>query len=176
MRKALVFIIIAWLVLVSTSVLWNFINAKKQRKRITFQTARTIFTQLVLTREWNADHGGVYVSTSFDTQPNPYLEDPLRDIEVNRDLKLTKVNPAFMTRQLSEIAAKREGVQFHITSLEPIRPQNRPTAWETKALEAFEKGTKEVGEFVKGESNTSFRYMAPLMTQETCLKCHAKQE
>ena len=36
-------------------------------------------------------HGGVYVPVTIDTQPNPYLEDPLRDIKVNDNLQLTKV-------------------------------------------------------------------------------------
>lgn len=32
---------------------------------------------------------------------------------------LTKINPALMTRQVSEIAMLEEGIQFHITSLNP---------------------------------------------------------
>lgn len=80
-----------------------------------------------------------------------------------------------MTRQLSEIAEKRHGVRFHITSRRPIRPENRPTEWEKYALAKFEDGAKESGEYVKKGPDRTFRYMAPLMTRKTCLKCHAKQ-
>ena len=47
--------------------------------------------------------------------------------------------------------------------------------WEKVALEKFEDGAKESGDYVKEGPDRSFRYMAPLMTRKTCLKCHAKQ-
>lgn len=80
-----------------------------------------------------------------------------------------------MTRQLSEIAAKHQGVQFHLTSLKPIRPQNSPTQWEKNVLESFERGEKEVGEFLSNHSKTDFIYMVPLIAEKSCLRCHAKQ-
>ncbi|MDD2951083.1 MAG: diguanylate cyclase, partial [Sulfuricurvum sp.] len=84
---------------------------------------------------------------------------------------LTRINPAYMTRQLSELAAEYNGAQIHITSLKPIRPENGPTPWERKALESFERGISEVGTFTDGQ----YRYMAPLITQKSCLKCHGEQ-
>ena len=119
-------------------------------------------------------HGGVYVPVTKDTQPNPYLNDPLRDIEVDQNLKLTKVNPSFMTRQIAELSTKREGIQFHLTSLKPVRPENGPTPREEKALKAFEKGTQEIGQILDDESNKTFFYMAPLKTEKECLPCHAE--
>ncbi|MCK5022971.1 MAG: DUF3365 domain-containing protein, partial [Candidatus Aenigmarchaeota archaeon] len=88
---------------------------------------------------------------------------------------LTKINPAFMTRQIAEITSRENGVQFHITSLKPIRPGNKPADWERIWLESFEKGTIEQGGFIQNGSDISFRYMAPLITKRSCLKCHAKQ-
>lgn len=155
--------------------MWNFLNAKEEQKRIALQTARSFFAQIVVTRAWNAEHGGVYVPVTKDTQPNPYLDDTLRDIEVNENLTFTKVNPAFMTRQVAEITAKREGIQFHITSLNPIRPANKASPREENALKAFENDIQEVGEIFEGEENSHFFYMAPLETGKECLKCHAKQ-
>ena len=175
MRKAIFIISACWILLVSISFLWNYSSAKKGQETIAYQAARSFFDQIVITRRWNAGHGGVYVLINDDTHPNPYLEDPLRDIEVNRNLKLTKVNPAFMTRQIAEIAAQQKGIYFHITSLKPIRPENKPTAREEKALKSFETGRKEIGEIITGESGKYFFYMAPLITEKGCLKCHAKQ-
>lgn len=142
---------------------------------ITFQTARSFFAQIVITREWNADHGGVYVPVTNTTPPNPYLEGPLKNIEVNPNLTLTLINPAYMTRQLGEIAETREGIHFHITSLRPIRLENAATPREKRALEAFDQGIKEVGEFIRRGSTISFFYMAPLKTERACLRCHTKQ-
>ena len=175
MKKSIFIVSSVWLICVGISFSWNYINAKTEQKTIAFQAASSLFDQLVITRVWNAGHGGVYVPVTNDTQPNPYLDDPARDIEVAQNLKLTKVNPAFMTRQIAEIAAKQEGVRFHITSLKPIRPGNRPTARELRALRAFETGTKKVGEIINEESGSYFFYMAPLKTEKACLKCHAMQ-
>jgi diguanylate cyclase (GGDEF)-like protein len=175
MKKSIFLISAVWILLVGISFSWNYISAKKEQETIAFQTARSFFDQIVITRKWNAGHGGVYVPVTGDTRPNPYLGDPLRDIEVNRNLKLTKVNPAFMTRQIAEIAAQQEGIRFHITSLKSIRPENKPTTHEENALKSFETGKKEIGEIITEESRSSFFYMAPLITEEACLKCHAKQ-
>jgi diguanylate cyclase (GGDEF)-like protein len=175
MKRNILLVSTVWLVLIAASFLWNYLNNSQRNQEIAFQTAKGFFKQVVVTRAWNAEHGGVYVPVSSQTRPNPFLVDPSRDIEISNDLTLTKINPAFMTRQISEIAAIRGGIQFHITSLKPIRPENRPTPREEKALADFEKGTPEIGEPIRGENGPSYFYMAPLKTERTCLKCHAKQ-
>ena len=168
-------VILFWLLVVGGAFGKNYSSETKAHNDLAFQTARAFFDQIVLSRAWNAGHGGVYVPVTENTQPNPYLDDPLRDLETNKGIKLTKINPAFMTRQIAEIAAKEKGVQFHITSLKPIRPGNNPADWERIWLESFEKGIMEQGGFVQDGSDISFRYMAPLITERSCLKCHAKQ-
>jgi hypothetical protein len=174
--KILTFIVVLiWLVVVGGAFWVNYSNENKNHDLLALQTTRSLFQEIVLTRAWNAGHGGVYVPVTQETQPNPYLDDLLRDIETTKGMKLTKINPAFMTRQIAEIAAQKNGVQFHITSLHLLRPANKPSDWERKWLQSFEKGYKEQGEFVQQGGNTSFRYMAPLFVEESCLKCHAKQ-
>ena len=174
-RKELVFVMAVWITLVGSSYLWNYAAAKAVRNEIALQTARSFFDQIVITREWNAQHGWVYVPVTESTQPNSYLDAAGRDIVVNQGMTLTKVNPAYMTRQISEIAAKQNGVKFHITSLLPIRPENTPTPREREALDAFERGEKEVGQFTTAQDGAVYFYMAPLKTESACLPCHAQQ-
>ena len=174
-KKSLSIVGAVWLVLIGASFAWNHSNAVADRQTMLFQTARSFFDQILITRAWNALHGGVYVPVDRNTQPNPYLDVPMRDIEVNEHLTLTKINPAYMTRQIAEIAANREGIQFHITSLKPIRPENRSTSEEEHALKSFETGTQEIGRIMDSESGSTFFYMAPLKTDKSCLVCHGKQ-
>ncbi|MCD6475321.1 MAG: diguanylate cyclase [Anaerolineaceae bacterium] len=174
-KNIVIIIILTWAMLVSISFWWNYTNAIKEQERIALQSSRSFFDHIVITRLWNARHGGLYAPVTEKTQPNPYLDVQMREIEVNDTLILTKVNPAFMTRQISEVALEQEGVQFHITSLKPLRPQNKPTDREKEFLKEFENGIKENGLFVKEGVKTSFFYMAPLETKKACLKCHAKQ-
>lgn len=175
MKRTILIVVSVWIILVILSFFWNYHSAKKEQETVALQAARSFFHQITVTRTWNDNHGGVYVVVTDEIQPNPYLKDPLRDIEVNENLKLTKINHAFMTRQLSEIAEQQEGIHFHITSLLPLRPENKPTPRESTALRAFERGVKEVGEIVKEETEDYFFYMAPLITELRCLKCHARQ-
>ncbi len=174
-KKNILIVAIIWVFLVCLSLLWNYYHAIQDQKELAFQTARSFFQQLVITRQWNARHGGLYAPVSQKTQPNPYLSIAQRDITVDADLTLTQINPAFMTRQISEIALEQEGVQFHITSLKPIRPENKATPREQAALHDFEKGLHEIGSFIEEESTPRFFYMAPLYTEKSCLQCHAEQ-
>ena len=149
---------------------------RNEHKQLAFETARAFFQQVLVTRAWNAEHGGVYVPVTEKVYPNLFLDDPARDIVTDKGSKLTKNNPAYMTRQLANIAASRQkGIKFHITSLKPIRPQNKPNKWEKEWLETLDLGTDEQGAFFKGEPEPSFRYMAPLLAEESCLQCHSKQ-
>ncbi|MDR9502059.1 MAG: diguanylate cyclase [Desulfurivibrionaceae bacterium] len=174
-KKNILVTSIIWLLLISASLSWNYHHVRQEQKEIALQTARSFFQQIVITRTWNARHGGLYAPVSQTTQPNPYLPTPRRDIAVDDDLSLTMINPSFMTRQISEIARKEKGIQFHITSLRPIRPENSATPLEKAALENFEKNIAEVGYFIKEEGQARFFYMAPLYTEKSCLPCHAKQ-
>jgi diguanylate cyclase (GGDEF)-like protein len=80
-----------------------------------------------------------------------------------------------MTRQVNELAMEMNGFQGHITSLNPIRPENRPDPWETEALKTFERGTKEAGSIEMTSGKEYFRFMRPFVTEKDCLKCHAAQ-
>ncbi len=176
MKKGAALSIFIWLIIVAGSFGWNIYQSKQQYFNLALQSARSFFQQILITREWSALHGGVFVPVTEKTPPNPYLKVVLRDIKISDDLLLTKLNPSYITRQLSEIASTKNGIQFHITSLDPIRPQNAATSWEKNVLLSFEKGTTEVGEFIHAENSSTFSYMAPLITEKSCLQCHSNYQ
>ncbi|RMF94842.1 MAG: DUF3365 domain-containing protein [Candidatus Schekmanbacteria bacterium] len=155
-----------------------YINVKKTRQQFhTFAQNRgqAFFKAFVVARRWNAMHGGVYIFVTENSQPNVYLEDPLRDIETKEGMKLTKVNPAYMTRMISEYLKNDSEVHIHLTSLKPLNPSNKPDQWEAKMLKKFEEGMSEVSDVTNQKGVEIFRYMAPLLVEESCLKCHEKQ-
>lgn len=167
---------IIWTVFLVGLGLWGVENEKYQTSQLSKFQAQAYFQEIVTARSWNAAHGGIYVPITPQMQPNPYLEDPERDIITQAGKKLTKINPAFMTRQISEIASNRNLFWFHITSAKPIRPANAPDQWEAHALERFLKGANEIAEFSEDRNGKRiFRYMAPLWVEKACLKCHSAQ-
>jgi PAS domain-containing protein len=126
-------------------------------------------------RRWNAAHGGVYVPVSKDFQPNPYLQVAERDVTTPSGRTLTLVNPAYMTRQVHELAVNTGNVHAHITSLKPLNPSNGPDDWEREALLAFVKGEKEASVVLHQDSSHSARLIRPLYVEQSCLKCHEQQ-
>ena len=146
-----------------------------QTLNVALEGARNMFRMVVLTRNWNATHGGIYVPVSERTPPNPYLDHPRRDLTTTDGQQLTMVNPAYMTRLIAEMAEADSGSVFRLTSLKPIRPENAPDDWERLALESFERGTREMHGVARLGKEDHLRYMAPLLVKESCLICHQKQ-
>ncbi len=167
-------ILIGWTLLIGLLLFWNLYTQKKTAILLAENNARVSWEKDVLFRLWAARHGGVYVPVSKNTPPNPYLDVPNRDVIIN-GRPYTLVNPAYMTRQLYEMAQKKLAIQGHITSLKPIRPQNQADPWEHKALVSFEHGNKEYKEVVRINGKPYMRLMRPFITKKACLRCHAKQ-
>ena len=165
----------AWSVFIAISLFWHHHVMHSGSLDAARIEARSTFRNHVLYRSWNADHGGVYAPVTDKTMPNPYLETKERDIETPSGIPLTKINPAFMTRQVNELAFKKFGYIGHITSLNPIRPGNKPDDWEIKALTSFEQGKDEASAVEIMNDKEFMRLMRPLVAEKSCLSCHAKQ-
>ncbi|MDH4162318.1 MAG: diguanylate cyclase [Nitrospirota bacterium] len=134
--------------------------------------ARSLFNSIILAREWNAHYGGVFVEKKAGVSSNPYLRNP--DIRTSDGKTYTKRNPALMTREISELAARKGLFTFHITSLKPLNPANTADAFEQSALKNFETGSAE--QFMTDRAGGAlFRYMAPLFVERPCLQCHEHQ-
>jgi diguanylate cyclase (GGDEF)-like protein len=176
LRRTMLAIALAWIIGVSASLAWNLYQRSEAVKEHARLLALASFQKDVLYRRWNAGHSGVYVPVTDKTQPNPYLADnPNRDLIGSNDRLYTLINPAYMTRQVFELQQENMGVWGHITSLNPIRPQNKADAWETQALQAFEQGVEEVSSIEMVNGQPALRFMRPLYVEEGCLKCHARQ-
>ena len=167
----------AWTLLILGSFAWSY----SQQQLIVTETAtfeaQVAFEKDTLYRKWAAGHGGVYVPVTADTPPNPYIPDSVeRKAGTRSGRPLTLVNPAYMTRQVFALAAREHDlVRGHITSLNPIRPENAPDPWEARALAAFEKGEKEISGVQMIDGQPYLRLMRPFVTALPCLKCHAAQ-
>lgn len=175
-KQYLLIIIVIWTAGVIISLGWNIYQLKESILDVARTSAEINYDKDLLYRRWAAKQGGVYVPVSEMTPANPYLKVPNRDIKTSNGLSLTLVNPAYMTRQVYELGMEAHNdIQGHITSLNPIRPENRPDPWETASLKAFQRGIKktDIIEMISGKEQ--FRLMMPFVTEKACLKCHAVQ-
>ena len=175
-RRHVVGALCAWLVLIAASFVWNWHLIERSVTELARVQAQSHFEKDLVYRRWGAMHGGVYVPPTEGSPPNPYLaEFSERDLQARSGKALTLINPAYMTRQVHELAAQQDGVRGHITSLQPIRPANVPDEWEKNALISFEKGAKEAVSKERIDGVQYLRFMRPLLTEAPCLKCHESQ-
>lgn len=167
---------LAWTLILTASLAWNIVQEKQGTLASARIQARVAYEKDILYRRWNAGLGSVYAPVTTKTQPDPYLSDlPERDVLTPSGQKLTLMHPAYMTRQVYELAEKESEIYGHITSLKPIRPENAPDAWEAAALRAFERGEKEVSSFEEIKGREYLRLIRPLIIEKPCLRCHARQ-
>jgi two-component system cell cycle sensor histidine kinase/response regulator CckA len=171
-----VFIAVFWTVCVVASVLWNMRGKQDEAKELALIEARASIVKDLVYRRWVSDHGGVYVPVSAETPPNPYLAHVAgKDVVTSSGSRLILVNPEYLMRQVFELANRQDGSRVHITSLDPIRPENGADRWETIALDAFQRGRKEIHSVEILDGKPFLRLMRPFVTEESCIKCHGAQ-
>lgn len=169
-------LVVAWIGIILCSLGWNFHLQNQNNVNFALAEAKSAYTKDMVYRTWVSQHGGVYVVTTDKTPPSPYLSDiPNRDIESTSGLKLTLINPAYMTRQVHELGQDSFGLKAHITSLHLLRPENAPDEWEKKALNAMESGLEECNEVVNMNNERTLRYMKSLHASPSCMKCHQNE-
>ena len=168
---------VAWTILINGSLVWNYLEHKKQIIELSRAKAYMAFDRDRLFRRWVGRQGGIYVAVTDAIQPNSLLAHIAeRDITSPSGKKLTLLNPALLARKVFESADKDEPSGIgHLTSQNPIRPENRPDAWEEKALFAFDQGEKEVSEIQRIDGKDYIRLIRVSITEKPCLTCHAVQ-
>lgn len=165
-----------WTLLILLLGTLSFLQLSGFTKTIAISQARFHLQKDIAFRAWVASQGGVYVPINDKTPPNPYLSHlPYRDIQLPDNTPLTLLNPAYLIRLISKEHETLYGVTAKITSLKPLNSVNKADKWETEALLSFEKGNKQALLFTDINNSPYLRFMLPLVTQKSCLKCHADQ-
>ncbi len=170
--KGLLIFVSLWLMMIAVSYYQQVEDDRRYGQKIAYEQAEMFFRHIVLMRQWNAQHGRVYVPVTENNPPNEYLKLPDRDVTTLDGKQLTLVNPAYMTRQMAEMERNETGILFHITSLDPIRPANKADEWEVQALKAIEQGQTSFQQLTEINGQPFYRYMAPLLLEPECMKCH----
>ncbi len=169
-------LILCWTAVAAGSLAWDLLREDQGMRELALSEARAHLNVDHAIRAWVASHGGIYVPSNERTPPNPHLAHLSdRDITKPSGERLTLMNPAYAARQLYESILDLHGVAGHITSLKPLRPENGPDDWERTALLAFEQGEAEKREFTTVDGQPHLRFMRPMLTKKSCLKCHGTQ-
>jgi signal transduction histidine kinase len=154
---------------------WSGIQSGKQANDQVVNQARILSRQIVLTRQWITDCGGVIVNRqSQGAKDVMYLFDDTLQTARGSYQRFT---PSMVTRKLSQYSTREDLYRFRLTGLNPLNPENEPDGFERDALTLFRsRGLKETFRFDDSEGKQYFQYMVPLFMEKKCLQCHNLQE
>jgi len=163
--------------IISSFIIFQLYSSKNAQEKLSqeqiIQEAKAHFKSMQDTRLWNARFGGVYVKAKGNIKPNPYLKDNV--LYSNKNETLVKINPAWMTRQISELSNKQGNYHFKITSLRPLNPSNKADTFEKKALKFFENNNDKKYFYQFNTQDKNFDFMGSLTVKQACMQCHEHQ-
>lgn len=145
----------------------------KNAKEHILHEANIHYENIMTTRAWSAHYGGVFVRSKDNLIPNPYLKEMIEESTIRTETNetLIKINPAWMTRQLSEMT-KNKDFSFRITSDHPTNPINRSGDFEREAFAYLRGDSIENIYYRFDEDKQKLYYMGGLYIKESCLQCH----
>lgn len=163
-----------WTLLLGISLALNIFQQEREVLRVARVQAAAFINKDLSLRAWAASHGGVYVRPTPETPPNPYLDMPARDVTTTDGVRLTLMNPAYITREVHKRFAEKFGVVGHMTSLQLKNPDNAPDPWERQVLERFAQDKlDDYSEVIWLEGKPALRLMKPMFMEKDCMQCHA---
>ncbi|MBA3013343.1 MAG: DUF3365 domain-containing protein [Proteobacteria bacterium] len=157
---------------------WTYALARLNILDQVDQQARTLLLQVVITRAWVADHGGLFVMKRPGEVENLML--PKSHIVDQEGQTYLMRNPALVTREISAYAEEAGLYRFRLTSLKLKNPENAPLEFEKEALEFFERqgydNSKDGVAFQRLDRDRPvYCRIVPLQITASCLECHQDQ-
>ena len=136
--------------------------------------ARILARQIVLTRQWITDCGGVFVNLQSRGAKDIacFFDDRMQTSHGS----FQRFTPAMVTRKLSQYSTRQELYRFRLASLNPLNPANEPDGFERDAINLFQtKNVNETFRFADNSGKPYFQYMVPLYLEKQCLECHNRE-
>ncbi len=161
---------------VSFVVLFFWLS-KQQEEHIMEQVRKQaiiLYKQILLTRQWVAEHNSVLVAKTEGVGSSRFLDTP--EARGTDGTVYTRVSPSMLTKILSDRAAQEGMFYFKLTNTERLNPDNVPDELEKEALNLFRTSVHE-GFFRTEKHGKAYvmRYVAPVYVSENCIQCHPRQ-
>jgi len=150
---------------------WVGLRNERQARDQLINQARILSRQIVMTRQWISDCGGVMVAAgSKGAQGTRYFYDDRFD---TRRGTFQRFTPSMVTKKLSTYSLRENLYHFKLAGLNPMNPENRPDEFDSRALYRFiHDDAQEYYALDSDGQKTTFRYSAPLHVDNACLQCH----
>ncbi|MDR3682132.1 MAG: EAL domain-containing protein [Geothrix sp.] len=143
----------------------------RENRDLALTRARENFQKEVLISLMITQPGGGYALPGRAT----LAEAPVRRGITSGEMPFARGIPAHLSQISHDLGLEEPLLKGHMTSLNPLRPENAADPWERKALQELHAGQREYWEVVTSAGRPELRFMGALVTLEGCLGCHAAQ-
>jgi len=153
---------------------WAGFQNEKQAMNQVVNQARILIRQIILTRQWVSDCGGVMVLRDSEGAADVLgFYDDRMDTPRGSYQRFT---PSMVTKKLSQYSLREDLYRFRLASSNPLNPENQPDDFEGQALTMFiHQGVTEAFRVKTEPEETYFQYMVPLYVDKACMECHKGQ-
>jgi len=154
---------------------WTGFQNEKQSNTQVVNQARILSRQIILTRQWITDSGGVFVDQESEGAKDIacFFDDTLQTAAGS----YRRFTPSMVTRKLSQYSNRQDLYRFRLASLNPLNPENKPDSFEREALNLFQsEKINETFRYAHRNGTQFFQYVVPLYLEQQCLDCHSREE
>ena len=164
---------ICWTCTVVFSLLWNLHLQHQETTEVALNVARAYIQSDNIYRRWNALQGGIYIPAEENYKYKLPADVPEQKIITPSGKHLILAYHALMMDEIYKLGGKNYITRGELRSLGSTGNTRKADKWETAALNALQKGEREVGEVVTINGVQNFLLMQPFVIEKPCLKCHA---
>ena len=154
---------------------WAAVQNQTQSNEQVVNQARILSRQIILTRQWITDSGGVFVNQESEGARDIacFFDDTMQTAQGS----YRRFTPSMVTRKLSQYSNRQDLYRFRLASLNPLNPENKPDNFEREALNLFKsERLDETFRYAHRNGTQFFQYMVPLYLEQQCLECHNREE
>ncbi len=130
--------------------------------------------QIVLTRQWVAEHGTILAPKGPNLKPSSYISDSV--VNVDQNTEHVRISPSMLTSILSDMALEEGLYTFRLRGPAPLNPGNKPDEIEMLALKKIREGDhKGIFHRERTGDGEALRYIAPVVMSKNCMECHGSK-
>ena len=131
-EKFLIGIILTVVPVLGLIFAWTGLRNERQATDQVINQARILARQIIMTRQWISDCGGIMVARdSHGARDTFYFYDDRMQTDRGTYQRFT---PSMVTKKLSTYSMRENLYQFRLASINPMNPENHPNPFEKAAL------------------------------------------
>lgn len=169
-RRIFLLLQISWLVIIVLSLIYNLntikksnLNIENNNKQIILDISNSVFKQIIIDKFWKEIHIRQHKRYFDSTKYSSKIDSVWKQLDITLLQKWVYSN------------SNQEGtIKYKVIKVDPRMELPNTDSWEKRSLYQLLAGETNIFEKIGEKENSSFRYLAPLKFDNSCLECHTE--